>query len=947
MKVNFLRPASWLLTLPTAFTLGVPRDASNGVQYTASNKTAFIENLVAQMTVPEMVMQLYLFFADDAVGPESNNELYDHALHLAPDAGIGVVHDWYPLNKTQVNSLQALDLQNSRLKIPFMHIGECLHGVGSFQQSMFPQALALSSSWDVDLVYRVGRAIGTEARSIGIHACLSPVLDICRDSRWGRCQEDWGEDHILTSHMGVAYASGLSKNGSWGDSDAVVPVMKHFAAHGAPQSGLNAGPWMGYGNREVRENLLVPFKAAIDLGGVRGVMMSYNEIDDVPSAVNPMLYDALADWGYDGFIIADDKGMSELEYVHMVADSPTDTIGQWFNAGGMIEYYDYPLETYMNSTQSLVESGTVTLATLQAKIRSVLSVKWDLGLFEDPFIPEDVDPQAISDAHVPLTLEAAHKSIVLLENRNSTLPLSLESGQLKKVALVGPFTDTLNYGDYAGQFGRYPVAHSSTIQEGILQTLEETSSNIEFVTAWGANTWLYNGQYPIPGYHLCTPGGIHGGLQATYFAGVNFTEPLVRATEVPVRDWGLYPPPGLPSNNFSAIWEGHLTVPVSTPTEGWLGVAIASNSTARLYIDDQQLVDVPLTTDGNILSNIPSRKYSMANGTAAPPGSMPFTFVPGATHKVRLEFQSWNLYQKVANYNSLNAQVLLFWNLVDRASPTSAVEKAVGIAREADVIVLAVGAGWDSDGENGDRATMGLSPNQTLLTQAIMDIGKPVVLILEGGRPFAIPQFYDHTSCAAVLSTGFGGQSAGRAIADVLFGAFNPGGRVTLTVPVDVGQMPVFYNFKASKALQSYTDMDVAPAYPFGYGLSYTNFTTSSFAASSSGAAATFTADSEITFSLTVTNNGPVAGSYVPQVYLLQRVSSISRPVKQLVGFARVYLEPMESRSVNIELEVDRYLKILNRKNEWEVEKGNYTFALMENGGPHAGTEKNVTMQCV
>lgn len=147
-------------------------------------------------------------------------------------------------------------MEKSRLKIPFLHLAECLHGVGSFKQSMFPQALTMSSSWDTDLVNRVGRAIGTEARAIGIHACLSPVLDICQDSRWGRCQgmmvfstfpssvdspfaEDWGEDHILTSHMGVAYASGMSKNGALGESDAVAPVMKHFAAHGAPQSGVS------------------------------------------------------------------------------------------------------------------------------------------------------------------------------------------------------------------------------------------------------------------------------------------------------------------------------------------------------------------------------------------------------------------------------------------------------------------------------------------------------------------------------------------------------------------------------------------------------------------------------------------------------------------------------------------------------------------------------------
>jgi len=189
-----------------------------------------------------------------------------------------------------------------------MHMGDCLHGVGSFRQSVFPQALTLSSSFDTDLVHRVGRAIGAEARSIGIHACFSPVLDLALDPRWGRVQEGWGEDKVLTAQMGVAYASGLSKNGSWARGDAVVPVMKHFAAHGSPQAGLNAAPFLGRGTRQIMQDMLMPFRAAVERGGVRGVMMAYNEIDEVPAVVNPMIYDALEEWGFDGFTLADDTG---------------------------------------------------------------------------------------------------------------------------------------------------------------------------------------------------------------------------------------------------------------------------------------------------------------------------------------------------------------------------------------------------------------------------------------------------------------------------------------------------------------------------------------------------------------------------------------------------------------------------------------------------------------
>lgn len=276
----------------------------------AETKHAFIEDLLSQMDITDLVQQLHLTFADNIIGPASDNSLYEHELRFTPSASIGHVHDWYPLNKTYYNDLQSLNVESSRLKIPFLHWAECLHGVGSFNQSMFPQALALSNSWDTELVHRVGRAIAAEARSIGVHACLAPVLDLCKDPRWGRCQEDWGEDKILTSHMGVAFASGLSKNGSWAESDAVAPVMKHFAAHGAPQGGSNGAPFMGHGNREVLEEHLLPFKSVVDQGGVRGVMMAYHELDDVPSHVNPMLYKQLEEWGFDGFVTADDTGRS-------------------------------------------------------------------------------------------------------------------------------------------------------------------------------------------------------------------------------------------------------------------------------------------------------------------------------------------------------------------------------------------------------------------------------------------------------------------------------------------------------------------------------------------------------------------------------------------------------------------------------------------------------------
>lgn len=329
------------------------------------------------------------------------------------------------------------------------------------------------------------------------------------------------------------------------------------------------------------------------------------------------------------------------------------------------------LLTSIQATVDLVTNGTLTTGTLRSLARRVLGVKYDLGLFDNRFIPDDVDSQAITASHVPLTLEAAQKSIVLLENRNETLPLNPKEQGISRIALIGPYSDIFNYGDYSGQWGGYPVANATTIRQAMQSYLVANSSGTELVTSWGSNTWLYNSQYNIPPYLLST-NGTSGGLLATYYADTNFSEAVFQKQETPSLDWGLYPPNGLPSNNFSVVWEGDLAIPVDSEVDGWLGVAVYANTTARLYVDGQFFVQSNATPAGNILSNIESLSYSVQNATSPPPGSASFKFTQGTTHKIRLEYQAWNYVQKFENMNSLNAQVLLFWNLVDQ---NNAVEK--------------------------------------------------------------------------------------------------------------------------------------------------------------------------------------------------------------------------------------------------------------------------------
>lgn len=301
---------------------------------------------------------------------------------------------------------------------------------------------------------------------------------------------------------------------------------------------------------------------------------------------------------------------------------------------------------------------------VQKRVRRILEVKYDLGLFHNPYLSEDIDSQAITLSHIPLALEAAQQSIVLLENRNETLPLRLSEQKIKKIALVGPFADTFNFGTYTGVWGANPAENASTIRQGLLGHLSKsTNSSFDLVSAWGANTWQYNGQYPIPGYLLSTNSS-SGGLLATYYHDTEFQQEAFQVTEMPNRDWGLYAPIGLTSNKFSVTWEGDLEVPVSSEVNGWIGVAVSPKTTVRLYIDGKLIASDESGT-GTILREIMPYRYTAENGTKPPPGGSGFLFKPGSKHHVRIECQVYPNWPR-SSAGGVHSRVQLFWNLVDR-----------------------------------------------------------------------------------------------------------------------------------------------------------------------------------------------------------------------------------------------------------------------------------------
>lgn len=553
------------------------------------------------------------------------------------------------------------------------------------------------------------------------------------------------------------------------------------------------------------------------------------------------------------------------------------------------------------------------------------------------------------ESHRNLALEAASKSHVLIKNEEKLLPLDLRK---QNIALVGPFVDTLNFGGYSGVLGQEPAQQATTIRQGMRNYVAEERSNghsTGFVkSAWGANSWNYENQYVIPPY-LLSYNGVPGGLMASYFEDLDFKSLQAKRQETPALDWGLYPPDGLPSNNFSVIWEGLLESPVDIEVLGTIGVATSSDSEMRLFIDEKLISHHEMASRSDLLPNILPFEFTQANGTQLLPNGAPFLFKPGIVHRIRIEYQTLNRDRLVANQGSVNSQVLLWWNLVPQGE--DAVTQALDVSKDADVIVLALGSAWNSDGESSDSSMLALSTEQDRLANAIFKLGKPVVLALSGGRPFAIPHVY--AKATAVLVTFYGGQAGGQAIADVLTGKINSGGRLPFSIPRHAGQLPVFYNMKPSSKLVNYNDDLSKALYPFGHGMSYTKFKALSFSTSQSAnngqdqSVSQFSSGDKLSFSVSIANTGSIAGSHVVQVYLLGRISQVTQPMRQLVAFQRVYIAAKQNATVSLQLDVDRYLRILNRQEEWELEKGTYTFALLENSASDLATGLNITLQCV
>ncbi len=362
------------------------------------------------------------------------------------------------------NAMQRWVTTHTRLGIPILFHEEALHGLRALGATSFPQAIALASSWNPALVERVFTVVAAETRARGAHQVLAPVIDIARDPRWGRIEETHGEDPWLTARLGVAAVEGLQGKRA-PNSDAPLPpgrviaTLKHMTGHGQPESGQNIAP-ASLGERTLRDMFLVPFEAAVREAGAMSVMPSYNEIDGIPSHANRwMLHDVLrGEWKFNGTIVSDWSAIQDLITRHHLAEEKSEAARLALAATVDIELPD--IETYQTLVEQ-VKNGRVPLAQVDDAVRRLLTAKFLLGLFENPYVDPDAAAR-ISGASTnrPLALEAARQSIILLKNDNATLPL--DPTRLSRVAVIGPHAAELMLGNYSGT-----PREGVTILEGI------------------------------------------------------------------------------------------------------------------------------------------------------------------------------------------------------------------------------------------------------------------------------------------------------------------------------------------------------------------------------------------------------------------------------------------------------------------------------------------------
>ncbi len=429
-----------------------------------------VRDLLGRMTVEEKARQLDMYrgvsssIGDDADAAtrllKTTGLRTEDAVRLWGRLGAGSIHDVYPDARLS-NQIQSWVMENSRLGIPVLFIEEGLHGFST--GTIFPAPVNLAATWDPAIAEKTGAAIAAETRASGVDMLLAPVLDLAREPRWGRVEEDFGEDPYLSGRMGLAWVSG-AQGQSLASDRTVIAEPKHFAGHGSPEGGLNAAP-VHIGERELRSTMLKSFEPAIRLGHAGAVMAAYHEIDGIPCAANPLLLTTIlrGEWGFRGFVLGDLGTVKRLVEAHHTAATAKDAIVMALNAGLDMQFYDFDHDVFEGAIVAGRKDGSLKAEALDRAVSAVLRAKFELGLFDRPLVDPGDEPRIRrAQAHLDLSLQSARESMTLLRNENGLLPLSRT---VARIALIGPNANAVRLGDYTNPGAGQPRGIADSIRD--------------------------------------------------------------------------------------------------------------------------------------------------------------------------------------------------------------------------------------------------------------------------------------------------------------------------------------------------------------------------------------------------------------------------------------------------------------------------------------------------
>jgi beta-glucosidase len=877
MKTRYVILDLFLLLLMnglTAFSQNFPlyRDATKPIEMR-------VADLLSRMTQEEKFRQLFMIPGGIEMGREKLYEgMFGFSLSTSGQTGdaAGQLLTYGSGGSAaqmavKANELQRFMLEESRLGIPLIIFDEALHGLIREGATAFPQAIGLAASFDTALMGRVAGAIASESQSRGIRQILSPVLNIARDVRWGRTEETYGEDPYLVSLMGAVFTGRL-------ESAGIVATPKHFAVNSG-DGGRDSYP-VHYNERLLEEIYFPAFKTSFITGKSRSVMTAYNSLDGSPCTASQwLLNDKLrGEWGFRGFVISDACAVGGANVLHMTAHDYDDAGKQAISNGlDVIFQTDF---SHLDLFRKPFIDGSLDQRIIDSAVARVLKVKFELGLFENPYVdPQKADEFNGCRAHREIALQAARESIVLLKNDLKILPIA---PSVRKIAVIGTDATEARLGGYSG-----PGNDKISMLDGI-RAMAPEGTEVLYHPGCGREDRRYE---TIPARFLSTEQDATGqqGLLGCYFANIGFEgEPVMTRTDRQVDfHWALYGPgDNLHPDWYSVRWTGWLR----SPGQGKHRIGVEGNNGYRIYLDGKLIIDQ-------------WRKGSYGVKL------IDYDFEENRSYHLKLEF-----YESVGN-----GKVKLIWDAGVDDTLARSINQAAVLAQKSEMVIVVAGI---EEGEFRDRSSLALPGRQEEMIRSLAATGKPVVVLISGGSAVTMSRWIDQVQ--AVVEVWYPGEAGGAAVAEVLFGRYNPAGRLPVTFAVTEGQLPLVYNHKPTGRGDDYLDLTGRPLFPFGFGLSYTEFSYHNLKLDQD----TIRSEDSVQICFTLKNSGTMAGDEVWQLYLRDELSSVVRPVRELKRFGRVQIQPGETVKICTTLDpkvfqmLDKNLKIVTEPGTFRIMVG-------------------------